>query len=439
MPLNVIQIFTPFFFVLIGIELFALWRMRKLKYYRLNDSLVAMSTGVISELVGVFVKVITLALFAYVNLNFSIQSYFPSIPAVPSGNPFGGESWQWNLLSWVIVFTTIDFCFYWAHRGCHEIGMLWATHVVHHSSEEYNLSVALRQSSFEGLFVIGYYLPLAFLGVTWQMFTVCYGINLIYQFWVHTRAIGRFPRWFEYVMNSPSHHRVHHAVNPQYQDKNYAGVFMIWDRMFGTAEPEVEEAVYGITVPIRSWNPLWANFHVWKSLAEDAAKTRRWSDKVRIFFARPGWKPADLGPSIKPKMVSADTFQKFEIPTTASVLAFCTFQFVATSLFGVALLEIAPKIPLYWLLGPALFVVLTLTNMGAILEGKRWAFFSEAARNVALLICVGLAFQFAPGAPFWVLGFGIGYAIVSLGWVFSFRMQLSRSEAEAEQNVAQAA
>src|SRR5690606_2916885 len=158
------------------------------------------------------------------------------------------------------------------------------------------------------------YMPLAFAGVPWRMFVACNALNLIYQFWIHTRAVGRLSPLGEYILNTPSHHRVHHGVNPKYQDKNYAGVFIVFDRWFGTCQVEEEEPVYGITKPLKSWNPLWANVHVFVQIAEDAWRSPRWRDKLRIVFGRPGWRPPELGEVERPREVSAETFEKYDPP-----------------------------------------------------------------------------------------------------------------------------
>lgn len=160
------------------------------------------------------------------------------------------------LASWAVVFVLVDLAYYWSHRFAHEVNILWAGHVVHHSSEEYNLPVALRQSSLHGLMSWIFYMPLAAIGVPWRMFVTCNAINLVYQFWIHTRAVGQMGSLTEAVMNTPSHHRVHHGVNPKYQDKSYAGVFIVFDRWFWSFQAEEEEPVYGITKPLQSWNPL---------------------------------------------------------------------------------------------------------------------------------------------------------------------------------------
>jgi hypothetical protein len=171
---------------------------------------------------------------------------------------------------------------------------MWAVHVVHHSSEHYNLSTALRQPVADPLGTFAPYGLLSLFGVRPELVSLARDVNLLYQYWIHTdtvRSIGPF----EEALNTPSHHRVHHGVNPQYIDKNYAGVFIIWDHLFGTFEPEGVEPVYGLVKPLGSFNPLWANLHYWVEMARMARQTRRLPDKLRAFVAPPEWRPGDLG------------------------------------------------------------------------------------------------------------------------------------------------
>jgi sterol desaturase/sphingolipid hydroxylase (fatty acid hydroxylase superfamily) len=192
---------------------------------------------------------------------------------------------------WATAFIVYDLCYYFAHRASHEIRILWAGHIVHHSSRYYNLSTALRQS-WTGQATFLFYIPLALLGAPLALIASVGGFNLIYQFWIHTERIGTFPRVIEFVMNTPSHHRVHHATNPQYLDRNYGGVFIIWDRVFGTFEPEVETPRYGLTTNIETYNPIWVAFHEYISIGRDLRFARTWRERFGYLFRGPGWAPA---------------------------------------------------------------------------------------------------------------------------------------------------
>ncbi|MBV9487883.1 MAG: sterol desaturase family protein [Frankiaceae bacterium] len=192
--------------------------------------------------------------------------------------------------TWVILFFADDLAYYLYHRTHHEIRILWASHSVHHSSQRYNLSTALRQT-WTPFTSLPFWLPLAAIGISPWMILLQQSISLIYQFWLHTERIKKLPRWFEFVMNTPSHHRVHHGSNPQYLDRNYAGILIIWDRMFGTFEAEDERVVYGLTKNLTTYNPVLVAIHEYRGIAADVAKAVRWRDRIRHLTRGPGWSP----------------------------------------------------------------------------------------------------------------------------------------------------
>jgi sterol desaturase/sphingolipid hydroxylase (fatty acid hydroxylase superfamily) len=194
-------------------------------------------------------------------------------------------------LGWTAAMIGWDFAYYWNHRMEHENRVLWACHVNHHSSRRYNLSTALRQpwTPFAGLL---FYPWLALVGVDPQMVMVSAGLNLIYQYWIHTEAIDRMPRWFEAVFNTPSHHRVHHGSNPEYLDKNYGGILIVWDRLFGTFEPERAPVVYGLTKNIESFSLLAIAFHEYAAIARDLRRAPSWSARLAIVTHGPSWSAA---------------------------------------------------------------------------------------------------------------------------------------------------
>ena len=193
-------------------------------------------------------------------------------------------------LGWIAVMVAWDFAYYWDHRFSHEIRLFWAAHVNHHSSRAYNLSTALRQP-WTALQTTLFVAPLALLGFSAEMLYLAWGFNLIYQYWVHTEVVGRLGP-LEWVLNTPSHHRVHHGANPQYLDKNYGGILILWDRLFGTFAPEIEPPVYGLTKNIDTYNPLRIAFHEWIALARDMAGAASLGEALRYALARPGWAPA---------------------------------------------------------------------------------------------------------------------------------------------------
>jgi len=271
MSLNPIVLSIPVFFILIGIEV-AWDRFRKGGVYRLADALTNISCGITEQVSGVFFKVVSVALYYGVYEHFRFTTL-----------PING----WSLLG---LFLLVDFCYYWAHRWSHEVNLFWAGHVVHHQSEYYNLSVALRQGAFQKVFTAAVYAPLALLGFHPYWFLLLMAYNTLYQFWIHTQYIDKMG-WLEYIINTPSHHRVHHGRNPEYIDKNHAGSLIIWDKLFGTFEPERAPVVYGITAPVNSWNPVYAQVAHLNTITQDLKAAQGWREVVRVLFGRPGWHP----------------------------------------------------------------------------------------------------------------------------------------------------
>lgn len=431
--MGIIQASIPIFFVLIALEL--TWsRLRAPEAVRLNDALADLSLGTLSQLAGVFTKFFTIGIYIWVVERFAPQLHLTAIPSWPERMPFTGAAGFPGfavdlpaLTSWVVVFVLVDLCYYWSHRYAHEMNILWAGHVVHHSSEEYNLPVALRQSALHGLMSWIFYIPLALIGVPWRMFVACNAINLVYQFWIHTRAVGRLGRVAEAVLNTPSHHRVHHGVNPKYQDRNYAGVFIVWDKLFGTFTREEEEPVYGITKPLRSWNPLWANVHVFVQIAGDVWKARRWRDKLRIVFGRPGWKPAELGASEVPGEVSAETFVKFDPPVPTGLAWYGFAQFAVALGEGFVLLTRAESLPWSVSVPAAVYVAVAMAGVGGVFERARWAATLEIARHLTLVVVAAGLGGVGALAPL-LAGVAIGFSLLSVVVVLRYRGSLTATE-----------
>lgn len=259
------------FILLVLIEM--LWaRRRSPDAYEPRDTLVSLAMGLGSTVAGVLSAGAIGALYFKV---FEFRLF--------------EIGWAW--WAWAACFVLDDLAYYWIHRFGHRVRWMWASHVNHHSSQHYNLSTALRQT-WTGTIALGFLfrLPLVVLGFHPAMIAVCVGFNLIYQFWFHTEAIDRLPRWFEAVFNTPSHHRVHHATNPIYLDRNYAGVFIVWDRLFGTFQPELREERphYGIIKQLGSFNLLWVAFHEWIGIARDVWSAP-WGSKLGYLWRPPGW------------------------------------------------------------------------------------------------------------------------------------------------------
>jgi alkylglycerol monooxygenase len=401
---------VPVFFVLIGVELaVALWQHRQA--YRLHDSLNDLSCGITEQMVGLFLK--GLLFLGYLGTYAFATGSGINMVAVDSYS--AGGKW----VAAIALFLGVDCAYYWFHRIAHEFNAPWAGHVVHHSSEDYNLAVALRQGTFQGFFSWVFYLPLALVGFPPAWFAAMSSFDTLYQFWIHTRLIGKLGP-LEWVLNTPSHHRVHHARNPKYLDKNYAGTLIIWDRMFGTFQLEEEEPVYGLVKPLNSWNPLWANLHVWNDLFRDAWLAPRWRDKLRIWFMRPGWRPEGLPPNAPPPEVSRQTVISYAttIPRGLNVYAFA--QFVAGLLLAFGLLTSAGTLPRGELFVGVGLVLWTLLNLGGIFERRRWALFSELLRLP--VTAAVLATKLPVGTWLVPAQVGIAVTVVALGvLLLSFR------------------
>ncbi|MCA1749325.1 MAG: sterol desaturase family protein [Parasphingopyxis sp.] len=267
-----VQYAVPAFVVLVLIEMLVAWRVDPTRYEP-KDTLTSLLLGTGSTVAGALTgsAVVALSVWLYQFRLFDI-----------------GYVW-W---AWILVFFLDDLAYYVFHRLAHRVRYFWASHVIHHSSQHYNLSTALRQT-WTGFFSLSFAftLPLALLGFPVPMLLFASGVNLIYQFWIHTEAIDRMPRWFEAFFNTPSHHRVHHATNPRYLDKNYAGMLIIWDRMFGSFEAERadDRPRYGIIRNLGSFNLFWAAFHEWIGMAKDVATVPGWKNKLGYILAPPGW------------------------------------------------------------------------------------------------------------------------------------------------------
>lgn len=319
-----IALAIPVFFTLMVLEWLWAWH-KGLKVYRLPDMLANLSCGIGQQVLGLFLSLGTVAAYGYVYDHWRVFS----LPTT------------WWM--WVLLFLGVDFCYYWFHRLSHEINFLWAAHVVHHQSEDYNLSVALRQSWFQQFFSWFFYIPLAWIGFHPVHLLTVAAFNTLYQFWIHTELIGRLGP-LEWLLNTPSHHRVHHGSNPEYIDRNHGGTLIIWDRLFGTFEPEKAPVVYGITTPLRSFNSFTANFHYWGYLIQLSRSARSLKDKVLAWLAMPGWKPAYLGGHEKPRNIHRDSFIKFDVPLPRALAVWLFIQFGLTVALAAGFLFFGPML-----------------------------------------------------------------------------------------------
>ncbi len=365
---QIMMVAIPAFFALMAVELVAARLMRR-RVYRLNDAINSIGLGTFSQIVGVFTKLLTIGVYAWVVERVALFA----LPA--------DSVWVW--ISGLLVY---DFCYYWLHRCGHEVGVLWAAHAVHHQSERYNLSTALRQTSSGALLGWVFYLPMAVLGYPVEVFAVVAVIDLIYQYWIHTELVPKLG-WFDRVFASPSNHRVHHAVNDRYLDRNYGGLLIVWDRLFGTftEEDPSEPPVFGTRAPLRSWNPLWANVEVYWALANDAWRARRWRDKLRVWIARPGWRPADVAERF-PKPAFDIARAEYDPPLSLPMRIYCLLHFLLLLALGVDFLGTASSQNAWASAMYAGFLLTGLMSLGLLLEGRAWALAIEVPRLLWLAV-----------------------------------------------------
>jgi sterol desaturase/sphingolipid hydroxylase (fatty acid hydroxylase superfamily) len=379
---------VPFFFVLIAVELLA-DRRRGVSNYRVADAINSLSTGVLSTTTGLLTKGVGLVTYAFVLEHMALFELSAD-----------------SVWVWVFAFVLYDFCYYWLHRMGHERNILWAAHSVHHQSEEYNLSTALRQTSTGFLLSWIFYLPMAVFGVPLLVFVSVAALNLLYQFWVHTRHIPKLG-WFEWFFVTPSNHRAHHAQNALYMDRNYGGVFIIWDRLFGSfqEEDDNEPVIFGVTTPLASWNPLWANVQFYVQLWEDARRAESKWDKLRIWFMRTGWRPTDVAARYLTSKPDLSLFRKFEVPLDSRQRLYVVLQFCAYIALGSYLMNLERSLPTAALVLGWGAVALGLFTLGVALENRPGALKLELLRLASNAPLVWLA----PVVGLWPAG--------AVGWV----------------------
>jgi sterol desaturase/sphingolipid hydroxylase (fatty acid hydroxylase superfamily) len=397
MNVNPIVLSIPIFFLLIGIEVL-IQQFSKRKLYRFNDALTNISCGITQQVSGVFLKLFGIGLYVLVYEYLRIWE-------IPS---------NWYTL--IILFIATDFAYYWAHRMSHEINLFWSGHVVHHQSEDYNLSVALRQSSFQVIWTSAFYFPLAIIGFDPLDFALMAALTTLYQFWIHTELIGRLG-FLEYFMVTPSHHRVHHGRNPKYIDRNHGGTFIVWDMMFGTYQKEEETPTYGITTPVNSWNPVWANFSHYKIMLHEMKQIHGAVDKAKYIFYKPGWLPKDLGGYRPAPELDRTNYNKYATSSATSLNLYVLIQYAV--LLGIAtwFLFFQKDMDMGLKISVALLIAAGSVTIGALFEHKPWVKLAESARIIAYIL-LPIYLTYWQSAPQYLLQIGIVYAILSLIWLF---------------------
>lgn len=386
---NALLYAIPGFMVLMLIEI-AYGRYVKNQKYRLFDTLSSLSSGVTNVLKDSLGLALVLVSYPFLASRLAVVEV--------------SNSW----LTWVIAFVVIDFAGYWNHRLSHRVNIFWNQHVIHHSSEDFNLACALRQSISN---VVGYtailLLPAALLGVEYSVIAVLAPLHLFGQFWYHTQHIGKLG-FLEYILVTPSQHRVHHAINEQYIDKNLGQIFSVWDRLFGTFQEELDEVPprYGVLKPAMTYNPLWINFQHAYNLAFDAWHAKRFTDKLLIWFMPTGWRPADVAQRFeRPIIEDVYAYEKYDPKSTLlrRVVVFAQFVLAISLLFYFFAFfsELSNTYRLY----AGALIFLMVMGYSSLMDGSRWALAFEALR-IAFVIGLYLwspAFFDALGLPFTLL------------------------------------
>jgi len=408
--MDLLALAVPFFLLAILVEL-SVAKFKGAQLFRSNDAINSLSAGILSTTTGYFTKFIALIVYSYLLGNHAFidmpMTWFDT-------SPRGVAMWVLAALAW-------DFFYYWNHRLGHEISILWAAHAVHHQSEDYNLTTALRQTSSSFLFSWIFYVPLFLIGFPLQVLITVNAVNLIYQFWVHTQLVDRLGV-LDRILVTPSNHRVHHAQNERYIDKNYGGMLILWDRLFGTFADEQDDdpVVYGVRKPLSSWNPYWANVQVYDYLLSDAIMTERWRDKFGLWFRRTGWRPADVSNRFPKPPSDIAAFEKFDPDISSNTRRYVFAQFVVTVLFVLFIGELFIRGGTSLVIVPCLLLWTQLYALGVLNEGRPLARRIELLRLIIVVPGGALALQ--SGGQIGAIGIVawaaiVFYTLVSVLWL----------------------
>ena len=365
--MDIIVLSIPAYFFFIGVESLVGWR-RGLRIFRSADVAANLMLGLAQTVVGV------LAAF-WITGNYE-RLYHHRFFDISTG----------NTLTWVILFFAQDFLYYWFHRASHRMNLGWAGHAPHHQSEDFNFAVALRQGPFQPIFSSVFYLPLALFGFPPAMFATVIGINTVYQFFLHTELVKTIGP-LEWILNTPSHHRVHHGCNGRYLDKNHGAILIIWDRIFGTFEPERDHPVYGTTVPVNSFNPVTCTLAPFRDLVDLCRAAPRFLDKLRLWFMPPEWCPEGVS---QPVVDVLPDRPKFHVRPSRAANVYFLVGFILSTGVSLFFLFKGSQAPVLGKAAFAVWFVATIGGLGAVIEGRSWAKWVEAARIVATPLVVFL-------------------------------------------------
>ncbi|MDI9862714.1 sterol desaturase family protein [Flectobacillus sp. DC10W] len=355
----------PLFLVFMGLEYF-LSKVQGKKFYKFKDTIANLNVGIAERLIDCFSIGIFYFYYDYLQKNlgfFDIKS---------------------GVFAWIALLLLTDLLWYWYHRLGHEVNILWSVHIVHHQSEEFNFTVSARITIFQAIARTFFWSILPIIGFNADMISIVLLIHGIYPFFTHTRTVGKLG-FLEYIFVTPSHHRVHHASNEQYLDKNYSDMFIFWDKLFGTFAEETEEPVYGLTKPLKSYSFLWQHFHYMIELAYAFKHAKTFKERIRIIFG----KPETLDPSIREELEKRFIIQFSEDHNSKRVYTYVVVQMISLLIGLFVIIYFLDSISLTSQILWAFFILISLINCGALLEQKRWIIYLEAIR----LFIVGVLIQ----------------------------------------------
>lgn len=367
MSLNWAALAIPAFFIFLGLEA-VVARKGKKNLFDFNSSIANISVGILERLMNLFISASFISVFYYIYEQYRVFD----IPL--------------NIYVWIILLLMTDLVWYWYHRLSHEINIFWAAHIVHHQSEEYNYTVSARITVFQALLRNVFWSVLPFLGFHPVMVVAILIVHGTYSFFTHTQVIGKLG-WIEKIMITPSHHRVHHASDEKYLNKNYGDIFVFWDKLFGTFQREEEKPSYGLTHPLKSYSFLWQHFHYFMELLEGVKRKKTFREKLAIVFGKPEMLDQNIRPTLEKRFLSS------RVVATSAFRVYVVAQIVICLVTLFFLVLFSEQTVLADNIFVATFIVITLINCGALLEQRQWIYYLEYLRLFVLLCLIDYHFE----------------------------------------------
>jgi alkylglycerol monooxygenase len=414
---KLLNIAVPFFLFFFLVEKFIEWK-RGLKVIRGLDSVSSFSSGitnVVKDVLGIGVTIITYNWLVDKIAIFHIEN---------------------TIATYLIAFVVIDFQGYWVHRWCHKINFFWNYHIIHHSSEEFNLSCALRQSISNFLNFFTFLLvPAALLGVPGKVIAIVAPLHLFLQYWYHTQLINKMG-FLEKIIVTPSHHRVHHAINKEYMDKNLSQIFIVWDKLFGTFQKELKDVppVYGVTRPVRTWNPIKINFlHLWL-LLKDAWRTRSWKNKLSLWFMPTGWRPNDVRENYPVYHISdVYNYNKFDTPASKTFIAWCWLQMFFNYFLLIYFFSFIAKIGTPHIFYYGVFVFLSVYAYTELMDRNKNALYMEIGKSILGYFIIWYYGDWFFSSQYWpwyhyVVASYFACSVFVTGWFVFYEMNKNEKE-----------